>query len=228
MKINLAVSSLLFTSFLTACGGGGGGNPAVSVAVPLKSAYSALIAAGETKTFKISGDCAGTAVLNRSPAIAGVTFDGVSGRQSAVLTSAANLVGCTPATISSTSTEYYDSSFTQVGTVFGNGNFGVFLTPMTIPATATVGASGPIGTQTLYTNNSKTVLAGQAVTTYTVEADSATTAIVNLTIKSFDAANTLLQTEQDRYRVDATSGKGTLISVDVQVATGSKLHLLFQ
>lgn len=231
MKFHIGFGSLFCMAFLSACGGGGGGTPAVAVApvsVPLKSAYSALITSGLSKTFTISGTCGGTAVLTQTPAISGVTFDGVAGRLSNMQTTNLTLTGCLPATVSQTVTGYFDTSYTPVGSLGGSGTFGVFATAPTIPATAKVGDSGPISTQLLYTNSTKTVSAGQAITTYTVESDSATSAIVNLTIRSFNAANVLVNTEQDRYRIVATTGLGTLVSVDGQASNGSTTHLILQ
>jgi hypothetical protein len=61
---------------------------------------------------------------------------------------------------------------------------------------------------------------------YVVEADTSTTAIVNLIAKSYNAAGTLIATEQDRYRITST-GALTPTSIDIQAANGSTTHLVF-
>lgn len=89
-----------------------------------------------------------------------------------------------------------------------------------------VGNTGTIGTQTLYTNSTKTVGNGTSVVSYVVEADTATTAIINLIDRSYNAGGTLIATEQDRYRIDAV-GTLTPVSADIQYSYTSTTHLVF-
>ena len=105
-------------------------------------------------------------------------------------------------------------------------NYGVYTTPFIIPMTVTVGGTGTLGTEFLYTNSSKSVSNGYVAQSYVVEADTATTAVVNLIARIYNAAGTLTVTEQDRYQITAT---GTLIpiSIDIQYANGSTNHLIF-
>ncbi len=225
--------TVICTSLLTACGGGGGGAPAAtgpaasSSAFPLKSAFSALIAAGETKSMIVSGTCTGTANATRAPAAGGATFEGVAGRLPASSALTISLTNCTPASIASTATGFYDSNYTPLGSNTVGGNYGVFLTVPVIPTTVAVGDTGTLGTQNLYTNSAKTTPAGQRVSSYVVEADTTTTAIVNLISKEFNTSNVLLATEQDRYRISA-SGTLILVSIDVQASNGSTTHLFLQ
>jgi len=61
-------------------------------------------------------------------------------------------------------------------------------------------------------------------TSYVVEADTATTAIVNLIGKIYTAAGTLSATEQDRYRIAAT---GALVPVSADILYSTGTHLVF-
>lgn len=88
-----------------------------------------------------------------------------------------------------------------------------------------VGNTGTIGTETLYTNSSKTVGDGTSLVSYVVEADTASTAIINLINRRYNAGGTLIATEQDRYRIDA-AGNLTPVSADIQYSYTSSTHLV--
>ena len=233
MKLHQPLIGLFFVALLSACGGGGGGTTAASgpitstLSFPLQSAYSAFVAAGVTKSFAISGTCTGSANLTQSAASGGATFEGISGRLSAVRTMTINLSNCTPASIASTSTVYFDTNYVPLGNNTVGTNYAVFLTPPSIPTSVTVGGTGILGTSTLYTDSTKTVPAGRVDVSYVVEADTASTAIVNIIGRNYNASNVLTATEQDRYRSAAT-GPLTFVSIDTQAANGSTTHLIFQ
>ncbi len=233
MKILHSIFGLSVAVLLGACGGGSApasapaGPVASTLSFPLKGAYSALVAAGETKSLTVSGTCPGTANVTRAAATGGATFEGVSGRLSAVSTLTMNLTNCSVASIASTSTSYYDTNYTPIGSNTVGGNYGVFLTLPVIPTSVTVGSTAVLGAQTLYTTSTKAVLAGQRIASYVVEPDTANTAIVNFISKEFNASNVLLATEQDRYRI-SSSGTPVLVSIDVQAANGSTTHLVLQ
>lgn len=227
---------LLVTSFaaslLVGCGGGGGGGgssgPVVStLTFPVKSADAALTASGYTKTWTISGTCSGSATDTTSAAAGGATFNGVSGLLSATNVVVFNFTNCTLTPITSTATQYWDTNYVPVGINVSGGTYSVFLTPPTIPVSATVGATGVIGTITRYTDSIKATLAGHADLSYVVEPDTANTAIINLIMKEYNASNTLTATQQSRYRIAAT-GPLVPVSIDVQLSNGSTTHLVFQ
>lgn len=118
-----------------------------------------------------------------------------------------------------------DSNYVPLGFNSVGVNYGVYLTPPTIPASVTVGLTGIIGTITLYTDSTKAVGNGRQDISYIIEADTSTTAIVNLISKLYNAGSTLIATEQDRFRIAAT-GALVPISADIQYANGSTTHLL--
>ena len=137
-----------------------------------------------------------------------------------------NFTGCTLSSVAATSTTYYDSNYLPRGFSSVGSNYGVYLTAPTIPSTIMVGNTGTIGTETLYTNSTKTVGNGTSEVSYVVEADTATTAIINLIDRSYNAGGTLIATEQDRYRIDA-DGTLTPVSADIQYSYTSTTHLVF-
>lgn len=221
------VASLLLVG-LSGCEIGQGVNsiPVVStLSFPLQSAYKALVANGVTKSFVVSGSCSGVGTMISTPATTAATFEGVAAL-SATGIFTATLTNCTPALTASTITDYYDSNYTPRGFYSVGVNYGVYLTPPTIPTSVTVGRSGAIGTATLYSDTTKIVGNGTQVMSYAVEADTTSSAVVNLISKTYNASGTLIVTEQDRYRI-ATTGALTPVSSDIQYANGSTTHWIY-
>lgn len=232
MKLKAILALAVTSTFLAACGGGGGGDtvatatsPIVSTAsFPMQSSYRALVASGYTKSFTISGTCSGSGNKSSSPAATPATFEGVAGL-SATATFTINFTNCTPASTAVTSTAYFDTNYDPRGINSTGVNYGVYLQPLVIPMTVTVGGTGILGTQTLYTSSTKVTPNGRIDLSYVVEADTASSAIVNLIAKMYNSAGTLTATEQDRYRI-TSSGALTPTSIDIQYANGSTNHLV--
>jgi hypothetical protein len=135
-----------------------------------------------------------------------------------------NFTNCTPATSVSTQTRYYDSNYLPTGSS-RTSQYGVYLVAPTLPTSVKVGDAGVIGTQTYYTSNTKATGDGRADSSYVIEADTATTAIVNVIAKFYNAAGTLTMTEQDRFRISADN-KLTFISFNLQLSNGSTTNLI--
>lgn len=197
---------------------------ASTTSFPLQSGFKALVASGYSKNFTVSGTCTGSGNKSSSPATTPATFEGVAGL-SATATFTMSLTNCTPASTAQSSTAYFTSNYVPLGFNNIGVNYAVYLTPPTIPTTVTVGATGAYGTQTLYTNSTKATGNGTAVQSYVIEADTSSTAIVNLIAKVYNASGTLTLTEQDRYRIDA-AGTLTPTSIDSQSSNGSTTHLV--
>ena len=224
------VTTLMLVA-LSGCGGGGGGSsgPVTSTqSFPLQSANKSTEANGWSKSFTVSGTCSGTGNYAKAPANTPATFEGIAGFSAAV-TITMSFTNCTPASIAQSETAYYDSNYVPLGyntgTSSADANYGVFLTPPSIPVSVTVGGTGIIGTETLYTDSTKTTPYGTSNISYVVEADTSTTAIVNLINNTYNTSNTLLATEQDRYRI-ASTGALIPVSADIQYANGSTTHLI--
>jgi hypothetical protein len=118
-------------------------------------------------------------------------------------------------------TNYVTLGFNSIGV-----NYGVYLTPPVYPTSVSVGATGVVGTENLYTNSTKAVSNGTITGSYVVTADTATTAIVNVIAKIYNSSATLTATEQDFYRIDA-AGTLTPLSVDILYAAGQHLVLTY-
>ena len=219
---------------LSTCGGGGGGSASPSGPVastlpfPLQSAYNTFVANGLSKSFTISGTCSGTGNQAQAPATTASTFEGVAGF-SATSSITMSLINCTPSSLAQSLTGYWDSNYVPLGYNTGASdvapNYAVYQTPPSIPTSVTVGGTGIIGTQTLYTSSTKATDFGTMILSYIMEADTSTTAIVNLISKTYNTSDTLLWTNQERWRISST-GVLTLLSQDIQYSNGSAMHLI--
>jgi len=89
-----------------------------------------------------------------------------------------------------------------------------------------VGNTAQFAVADVYTSNTKATRIGTTNISYVIEADSATTAIVNVIAKRYNTSSQLLFTQQTRYRINA-SGQLTALSKDVQYSTTSTAHLLW-
>jgi hypothetical protein len=231
-RLHLHATAFACALLLSACGGGGSSTassgPAASpLSLPLKSAYSALVASGYSITFAVSGTCNGTASETAGAAAGGAAFEGTSGLLSAAHTLTLSFTNCAPSSSAATSAVYYDTNYIPLGSSIPGTLYRVYAAGLVIPSTVSVGSTGAIGTSNNYSNSSKTTLVGQTTLSYVVEPDTDSTAIVNLIARTFDAAGHLTSTEQDRYRISAT-GPIVPVSIDIQYAFTSTTHLVLQ
>jgi hypothetical protein len=237
MNSTKAALVALCSVVLAACGGGGGDSaepasapasgPAVGSAnsFALQAGYKARVAGGVTDNFAISGSCSGTAVIAIDRATAS-TFEGTPGyttTQSATV----NLSNCTVGTNPVVATSYFDLNYAPIGGSITGIEYTKYLTvPSAFPASVKVGDSATVGTSTVYSNSSKTTVLGTRQLSYLVEANTATTAFITLTTKSFDVSNQLVSTELAKYQI---AGDGTLsiVSIDVQFTGTNAIHLRY-
>jgi hypothetical protein len=227
------IGTWLLASMLAGCGGGGYGGSggmgsygvqsgpvASTMAFPLQSAYSMLIVNGSSKNFTVTGTCSGTAVETVSTPVA-ATFEGANAL-STTTTLSTSLGNCTSTT--TTTLRYFDAGDVPLGHATAGTNYGVFQMPVVVPASVKVADSATLGTETLWADATKSMVTGSEVTSYVVEADTATTAIIDLEFRTYDTSAVLTATEQHRYRIAAT-GALVPVSQDIQVANGQHLVL---
>lgn len=192
---------------------------------PLRDAYQAFVAAGTSNNFNVSGGCSGTASVVASPT-SPTTFEGAQAFVSTQTTSI-KLTNCTPATNAVSSLGYYDVDYTPIGSVIPGVEYATFLTkPPSLPTTVKVGDTAIFATLTVYSSATKTTITGQRVLSYVVDGETATTAIVRLVVKPYNAANQLQFTQQSSYRI-TQDGTLSILIMDVQYGPPSNLHLVY-
>lgn len=229
MKILLF--AVLAISALVGCGGGSGSTgPTVVVSTltfPLQSAYRALVGSGYSKNYSVEGTCSGRAIdsaLAAAPAPLGVTFEGIQAELAADNRLTLFLSNCAPSQTTLFGTSFWDSNLVPLGEVVPGGDYSVFQTAPMFPVSVSVGTTGTFGVLNSYSDATKTVFTGRTDITFVIEAETATTAIVNLVAQDFDGGGASTGTQQSRYRI-ATTGALIPISIDIQFADGTRLRL---
>jgi hypothetical protein len=193
--------------------------------------------------FTVSGTCGGSGYFAVAPATTPANFVAVSGVAAVSAVAADSTLtisvtaggGCTPSTVQ-TSTAYFNNNsgtYTPLGINTQGVNYGVFPTFSSstyLPASVKVGATGILGTLTLYTDSTETKIAGTLAQSYLIATDTSTTALVNFISRTYNASGSLTLTQQDLYRIAPTGINGayvlTPISADLQYASGYTSHLL--
>lgn len=235
MKKHLIAIKIACSLALASCGGTGGGGssndsgatgPVISTeSFPFQSAYNARIASVATDNYRISGTCSGTATISAAAPVA-ATFEGSAGL-SVTGTSIISYANCTPASIASTQVTYYDTNYNALGHLIASVEYGKYLTgPITLPTSVKVGDTAIYGSETIYADGTMKSITGTRVRSYVIEADTASTAIVNFITQSYDSHPWLFLTQQSRFRID-TLGTLTSLSIDWQQSTLGSGHEIY-
>ena len=214
----------LITATLVACGGGSDsgsaapGAPAVPSApvastetFAFKTAYVNLVTASQTKTFKISASGAGQSVSGSGTVIFGglasATFEGRTALTRSISVSGSLTDnGQAIAFPSSSSNEYYDSSYNPLGASDGTEYAFIDNSPPSIPQTVKVGGSGVMYTFMRYNSSTKNTLLGTSVYSYVVEPDTAMTALVTIVETVKDTAGKVTETTSSVFRITPSGG----------------------
>lgn len=203
MKFSTILALTLSTVVLAACGGGGN-TPPVTVAptYSLDAAQTKIVTTGMTLSgTAVDGTNTYTMSLSSTPAIDEV-FEGVlSKKYSASMTMKLN-----GAVLSATNYSGYFSlnPFTVKGARYADGTYGVTTSTTGVyPTAAKVGDSGSLGTLTVYADSSKTTAKSTSQSTWTMEADTATTAYGCINGVNKDATGTQTGTTAGCYKMDS-------------------------
>lgn len=188
-----------FCAALVACGGCGGGSAttgpvASAMTYQLAAAHRNLLNPG-TLNFSISGTKSSGDVATGSGSttlgpLTPAVFEGMNALQqtSSTLTSITDMGVTTPA--STVRTFYRDSNLLSLGS--SGDDYQVVVDSS--PATATVGSSGISSTIKRYKDSSKATLRGTETESYSLEADTASTALLKVVLVSKDKLGTTLST----------------------------------
>jgi hypothetical protein len=196
------------TALLLGCGGGGsdssppangGGNPTFALDTFQSSFGSVARSFTATAT---SGADTYTLFLSSTPA-SDASFEGaVRKRATQTLTIRRNGV-----TISaSTFDNYYQvNPWQAVGATYSDGTHAVATTPNpALPNNAAVGANGSLGILTLYSSSTKSTVLLRQEATWTLEADSPTSAFYCVSTVARNTSGTIIATTNGCTRYDTT------------------------
>lgn len=189
MKLRIFLASSLTCAFLTACGGGSDSTPATpatsaGTTFPLEAAYTKAVTNGVSLSgTAVDGADTWTMTILLTPA-SDEAFEGVVRKKA--LQSLTIKKNGTVLTATNIQGYYSLNPFSTQGARYADGTYAVQTsTTGSFAVAAKVGDSGRLGVLTLYTNASKTSFQGTTESTWTLEADTATTA--------FGCANNILK-----------------------------------
>lgn len=221
----------LFALTIFGCGGGGGGGGSGGASGgntgPVASAntfpFATMNANMINNGYSLSGTISGALALNGNnypltgayslsvSAATAATFEGQASLvQTGTITGSETLNNQT-FSINGTSLSYSTTNYAPLGSSDGS-SYEVMQGTAIIPATVKVGDTAQVGTYTMYADSTKAAIVGTDKASYVIEADTASTAIVNLVSQQYDTGGTLTQTTQERWRIDA-GGNPTFVSV---------------
>ena len=216
------------------CGGGGGGSAAVTTPPPANlqsapglAALTTYLQAPHQNTLTATDSAGNSYVLQltRTPTSGTTTFNGVGNASSEV--DVVNLSKNGVAVASSSTTSYYVlSPYLPLGSApsSGSGPVGIVSAPATLPATFTVGSSGPVDTLTFYHDASLSIVDATETVAFSVTANNPTTLLLclNSTIANVTSQGTAdglaADSESDCYTEDSA---GSIILDDVKVTVGA-------
>ena len=191
---------------LAGCGGGGGGGTSGPVAstdtFQLKTAYlNSLSSSSSTWNLSgtvssVSGTGSGTIVFSN---LTSSTFEGASCLQQTTTLSGNFTANGVTVPFGGTSVDYYDNSYDYLGS---SGNtYSVVTSAFNLPDTAKVNDTGIIFVENEYADITKAVLLGTETVSFTIEADTASTAILKLITVEKDLSNNVVSTDITTARI---------------------------
>lgn len=173
------LGSTFALAWLAACGGGGGGGGAFTpLDFPFDSVLSAYWQAARVHNLSNAASGGNISVrIERTPGAAGASFEGQPALVAAEV--ATFSVGGVPDIPIRGRHFYTVNPFVSRGNVDDDtGEYTVANQTAAFPARATVGQSGALGTSTTYADATKTQVVDTSVNTWSVEADTASTAML--------------------------------------------------
>ena len=229
MKIKTTSAVAALAALLSACGGGGGGGaaspasaspaPVTAAAIfPLDTVYKQLSTTGiSLNGTAVDGVDTWTIALSVAPA-ADETFEGATSKKSLQATT----IKKNGATVVSKGGESYFTlnPVSLKGFKLNDGTYGVqTVAGGVLSNAAKVGDSGSLGITTIYSNSSKSSILSTHEGTWTLEADTETTAFGCSNITSKNASGAVVSTTSECYKIDTN---GTIKGIKYTVAVSNR------
>lgn len=120
-----------------------------------------------------------------------------------------------PLSISTTS--YVDSNYVPLGS--SGISYAVVTGPVTIPQTGVIGDSGTLFTENLYLSNANRLSLGTSVTTFSLEPDTATTALLKLIETQKNTSGATTSTTTVTFKITAAGGLTRVSETDLLGST---------
>jgi len=205
---------LLFSVSLILSACGGGGSTAVSVSTfNVKQAFENFIKASDTKNVSFSGTSSGVKLTGTGRATLGglvpSTFQGVNALLKTSVLTGTLTDGKDVLPLSTTALTYWDSNYNFLGR--SGSDFSVVTKFVPLPTAAKINDTGSFYTLTNYPSSAKSSIRDTTVVSFSLTADSESSALITLIKETRDNSGKSVSTESEIYRV-TTSGVLTIIS----------------
>jgi hypothetical protein len=197
-------------TFLAACGGGGDGGSTTPVGPSASTSAFALDTAAskfftEARSFSLNGQVDGRN-LNITLAYQPQLDETFEGQASRVNLNTLTIRENNSVILTDTVKRYFSVNpfLLRGATLTGDPdgqNYFVVQTSSVLPASANVGSTGPLAQGRFFTDSSSTTQRGSEVVTYSLEADTASTAFFCLNSTTRDEFNTILVTESQCAKI---------------------------
>lgn len=204
-------------ALLAACGGGAQsdvGSVASILSLSL-APYKNLRQVSSSSTFSISGNCSGTGTENSGSSYATDLYGATYGKTTVRNFNYTNCAGSG----TSTSDTYYDTNFSTLANLSGDGIYTEATVINALPATVKVGDTITLSNFRMFLNSSKTMQLRTGVQSIEIEPDTSQSVILNVVTQQYDSSNSISQTTQSRYRLNS-SGEVKEISFKIDIPSG--------
>lgn len=229
-KFRLLTATAAF-SFLSACGGGGGGvsGPVASVeSFNLKTMWTNILTTPSTNNVTISGTSNGVAIKGSGTVafsnLSAGTFEGLPS-QKQTTTGTISVVADGKNTPMNFSIDLWvnGSNYAPLGETEVDNDYVVVTGTGTLPTAARINDTGTLYTANRYASSTKAVLTGTRTVSYVMEADTASTALVTLIQESKNTSNVTTGKFTQQLRI---TPNGTFTRIKETAVEGTKTNFI--
>jgi hypothetical protein len=191
-------------------------SPAVDLSCtvfPIDLAMTNLTANGFQVSESFSGSYLGIPVSGSGSETSNLPYTSSFGNQPAlavaVVATETLIFGDAPSSSSSTDWQYFDASYNPLGEIDDTGTYYVQTSFPGWPSAAKIGDQGPLGSLTIYADQTLSTVTGYQQLSYTVEADpnnAPGAAVLTLITAENDLNPALSSTEYDRFLITEAGG----------------------
>lgn len=213
---------------LTACGGGGGDS---AVATPLvattktfdlKATYANHLQTTVSRPFTVTGTVNGLAVTGSGTITQGAlqasTFLGAPALIRTQTLTASLIANGQAIPLGTSAQTYFDSNYNPIGAT--GTSFSVVSSQISLPTAAKINDAGVWMTMTNYPSSNKEYVKGSTTTSYSLGAESESTAILTLIASEKSASGQTLSSTVETFRI-TTGNSVTALTESTQSAEGN-------
>ena len=210
-------------------GGSGGPTPPVAPTFNLAAAYTSAYSAPSSADFRISGSYglisitgAGNETVND---FSTGYFEGQAAqRRTTTISGSYQAIG-NPYPLNISQVLWMNSDYSALG--FVDNEYAVIAGSYNLPTSVQVGGEGNIYTANRFSDATKSIPLGTVVSSYLVQADSSTTALVTLTQTYKNMADVVERTNSTQYRITLQNTLTRIKNVTIDVGSNLRVTLTY-